>query len=191
MTFIKYVFSFAEEFIVWNKSELKKLLAEQDYKLSTTKDKDIRVKCSLNCFKDNTSDDDISLNESIEISRGEERRNSLEQCQPMFPHEDETKWFLPKCDRNSAEKLLKGRRDGTFLVRNSFNLEDKYVLSIVLRGHIKHIVIQKTDDGFCLHGDESHPTLYSLVMFYAQPSDHKCDSKCPNSCKVLHFPVFE
>lgn len=36
-----------------------------------------------------------------------------------LPHHDERTWKLEKIDRLEAEGLLQGKRDGTFLVRES------------------------------------------------------------------------
>lgn len=46
-----------------------------------------------------------------------------------LPHEDETTWFI-KCDRSTAERMLNGRPEGTFLIRPS-SQEGSYALSIV------------------------------------------------------------
>ena len=134
--------------------------------------------------------DQIDLNVVEVLKKCDESAKDKPICDLMFPHEDESKWFLPKCNRINAEKLLKGRRDGTFLVRSSAQLDDKYVLSIVIRGHIKHIVIQKDESGYCIYSGSTHPTLFSLIMYYAQPFDHQMDTTV-NSCQSLHFPVFQ
>lgn len=36
-----------------------------------------------------------------------------------LPHHDERAWKLGNINRNQAEALLRGKRDGTFLVRDS------------------------------------------------------------------------
>lgn len=36
-----------------------------------------------------------------------------------LPHHDERSWKLGNINRNQAEALLRGKRDGTFLVRDS------------------------------------------------------------------------
>ncbi|CAG2106552.1 unnamed protein product, partial [Medioppia subpectinata] len=162
--------------LIWDKSEVKALIKQKTKEDFETK--------SANGLKAN---DKLNLNAVELLEKCDEKLNNDSNTESMFPHEDETKWFLPKCNRINAERLLKGRKDGTFLVRSSANLEGKYVLSIVIRGTIKHIVIQKNDNGYCLHSGVPHPTLFSLIMFYAQPFDHQMDVTV-NSCQSLHFP---
>lgn len=46
-----------------------------------------------------------------------------------WPHHDEKTWYLPKCTRTEADRMLAGRPDGTFLIRKS-STSNKYALSI-------------------------------------------------------------
>ncbi|XP_054155471.1 phosphatidylinositol 3-kinase regulatory subunit gamma-like [Oppia nitens] len=190
-----------KEFNVWTKPEIKHILKQKG------RQSDFEIKHQL------LSDDFLELkvmDQSVEIKTQQIISGKVEELRKcdeisdnnkhlnglnngshiMYPHEDETKWFLPKCDRKNAERLLKGRRDGTFLVRSSAQLEDKYVLSIVIKGHVKHIVIQKSSDGYFLYSNHKHPTLFSLIMFYAQPFDYQINVSV-ESCQNLYFPVFD
>lgn len=144
-----------------------------------------------NDFLEIEMENEISFDEIKEINSIEENKSlkSYNTCDSLFPQEDESKWFLPHCSRENAERLLKGRKDGTFLVRDSLKLEGKYILSIVIGGHIRHCVINKNDEGYSLYGSQRHPTLMSLIMFYAQPFDQQSNST--NSCTNLHFPIFQ
>ena len=46
-----------------------------------------------------------------------------------WPHHDEKTWYLPECTRTEADRMLSGRLDGTFLIRQS-STSNKYALSI-------------------------------------------------------------
>lgn len=44
---------------------------------------------------------------------------SMVEDEEDLPHHDERLWRLGNIKRNQAESLLRGKRDGTFLVRDS------------------------------------------------------------------------
>lgn len=47
-----------------------------------------------------------------------------------LPHHDEKTWNVGSSNRNKAENLLRGKRDGTFLVRES-SKQGCYACSVV------------------------------------------------------------
>lgn len=86
-----------------------------------------------------------------------------------LPHNDESTWLLEECTRGHAEKLLTGKSNGTFLIRKSRTGD--YALSININGMMAHCLIHKTKDGYGFAEPyNSHPTLKSLVLYYAQVS---------------------
>ena len=55
---------------------------------------------------------------------------SLMNSEQSLPHHEESSWFVRDCDRNTADKILGGKADGTFLIRPSSQV-DCYALSVV------------------------------------------------------------
>lgn len=88
----------------------------------------------------------------------------------LQPHKIESTWFIRDCKREDAEQLLRGKCDGTFLIRNS-KQKDQYALSIVSDGKVFHCLIIKTERGFGFSEPyDVYPTLQSLVLHYSQTS---------------------
>ncbi|XP_048874773.1 phosphatidylinositol 3-kinase regulatory subunit alpha isoform X1 [Brienomyrus brachyistius] len=87
-----------------------------------------------------------------------------------LPHHDERSWKLGNINRIQAEALLRGKRDGTFLVRDS-SKAGCYACSVVVDGEVKHCVINKTPTGY---GFAEPYNLYSslkeLVLHYQHTS---------------------
>uniref|UniRef100_A0A3Q0SBZ1 Phosphatidylinositol 3-kinase regulatory subunit alpha n=1 Tax=Amphilophus citrinellus TaxID=61819 RepID=A0A3Q0SBZ1_AMPCI len=87
-----------------------------------------------------------------------------------LPHHDERTWKLGNIKRLEAETILQGKRDGTFLVRDS-SKAGCYACSVVVDGEVKHCVINKTPTGY---GFAEPYNLYSslkeLVLHYQHTS---------------------
>uniref|UniRef100_A0A3Q3W3W0 Phosphatidylinositol 3-kinase regulatory subunit alpha n=1 Tax=Mola mola TaxID=94237 RepID=A0A3Q3W3W0_MOLML len=87
-----------------------------------------------------------------------------------LPHHDERSWKLGNINRLQGEALLQGKRDGTFLVRDS-SKAGCYACSVVVDGEVKHCVINKTPSGY---GFAEPYNLYSslkeLVLHYQHTS---------------------
>lgn len=87
-----------------------------------------------------------------------------------LPHYIESSWLLADCQREDAERLLAGKPDGTFLIRNS-RQQGQYALSIVSEGKICHCLIHKTERGYGFSEPYNiYPSLIQLVLHYAQTS---------------------
>lgn len=83
---------------------------------------------------------------------------------------DEKLWYYPKIDRLNAEKLLKGKPHGTFLIRKS-STEGQYALSIVCENSIEHCIIEKTLQGYGFAEPYNiYASLAELVAHYSQHS---------------------
>ncbi|XP_060515807.1 phosphatidylinositol 3-kinase regulatory subunit alpha isoform X2 [Cylas formicarius] len=105
------------------------------------------------------------LNRNIEETSGE-----VEIDTDTLPHNDPNTWLMLHCSRLDAEKLLEGKRDGTFLIRKSRNLF-KYALSVVCNGSVNHCIINETNKGLGFTEPYNiYPTLKDLVLHYATNS---------------------
>ncbi|NP_001085538.1 phosphoinositide-3-kinase regulatory subunit 1 L homeolog [Xenopus laevis] len=108
------------------------------------------------------------LNEWLGSDNTEDQYSVVED--EDLPHQDERTWNVGNINRNQAENLLRGKRDGTFLVRES-SKAGCYACSVMADGEVKHCVINKTHTGF---GFAEPYNLYSslkeLVLHYQQTS---------------------
>ncbi|XP_077478770.1 phosphatidylinositol 3-kinase regulatory subunit alpha isoform X1 [Stigmatopora argus] len=87
-----------------------------------------------------------------------------------LPHHDERSWKLGNINRLQAEALLQGKRDGTFLVRES-SKAGCYACSVVVDGEVKHCVINKTPSGFGFAEPYNlYGSLKELVLHYQHTS---------------------
>ncbi|XP_061634643.1 phosphatidylinositol 3-kinase regulatory subunit gamma-like isoform X2 [Phyllopteryx taeniolatus] len=86
-------------------------------------------------------------------------------------HHEERTWYVGGMTRREAEELLKGKRDGTFLIRDSQSQRGSFACSVVVDGHVKHCVINRTSTGY---GFAEPYNLYSslreLVLHYQHTS---------------------
>lgn len=86
-------------------------------------------------------------------------------------HLEERSWFVGGMRRKEAEELLRGRRDGTFLIRDSQTQRGSFACSVVVDGDVKHCVIYRTATGY---GFAEPYNLYSslreLVLHYRHTS---------------------
>uniref|UniRef100_A0A8C2D4I8 Phosphoinositide-3-kinase, regulatory subunit 1 (alpha) n=1 Tax=Cyprinus carpio TaxID=7962 RepID=A0A8C2D4I8_CYPCA len=111
------------------------------------------------------------LNEWLGINNdNQDDQYSMVDDDEDLPHHDERSWKLGNIIRNQAEALLRGKRDGTFLVRDS-SKPGCYACSVVVDGEVKHCVINKTPTGY---GFAEPYNLYSslkeLVLHYQHTS---------------------
>uniref|UniRef100_A0A3Q1EME2 SH2 domain-containing protein n=1 Tax=Acanthochromis polyacanthus TaxID=80966 RepID=A0A3Q1EME2_9TELE len=83
----------------------------------------------------------------------------------------ERSWYVGGMRRKEAEELLRGRRDGTFLIRDSQTQSGSFACSVVVDGDVKHCVIYRTSTGY---GFAEPYNLYSslreLVLHYRHTS---------------------
>uniref|UniRef100_A0A3Q3RSJ4 Phosphatidylinositol 3-kinase regulatory subunit beta-like n=1 Tax=Mastacembelus armatus TaxID=205130 RepID=A0A3Q3RSJ4_9TELE len=86
-------------------------------------------------------------------------------------HQVERSWYVGGMRRKEAEELLRGRRNGTFLIRESQTQRGSFACSVVVDGDVKHCVIYRTATGF---GFAEPYNLYSslreLVLHYRHTS---------------------
>ncbi|XP_041863144.1 phosphatidylinositol 3-kinase regulatory subunit gamma-like [Melanotaenia boesemani] len=86
-------------------------------------------------------------------------------------HQEDSSWYVGGMRRKEAEELLRGRRDGTFLIRDSQTQRGSFACSVVVDGDVKHCVIYRTSTGY---GFAEPYNLYSslreLVLHYRHTS---------------------
>uniref|UniRef100_A0A8C7SQR6 Phosphatidylinositol 3-kinase regulatory subunit alpha n=1 Tax=Oncorhynchus mykiss TaxID=8022 RepID=A0A8C7SQR6_ONCMY len=111
------------------------------------------------------------LNEWLEIkNENTEDQYSMVDDDEDLPHHDERSWKLGNINRLQAEALLRGKRDGTFLVRDS-SKAGCYACSVVVEGEVKHCVINKTPSGFGFAEPYNlYNSLKELVLHYQHTS---------------------
>ncbi|XP_037633804.1 phosphatidylinositol 3-kinase regulatory subunit alpha-like isoform X3 [Sebastes umbrosus] len=112
---------------------------------------------------------------------------SMVEDEEDLPHHDERLWRLGNINRLQAESLLRGKRDGTFLVRDS-SKPGCYACSVVVEGEVKHCVINKTSTGFGFAEPYNlYGSLKELVLHY----QHTSLVQHNDSLNVtLAFPVY-
>ncbi|XP_034412214.1 phosphatidylinositol 3-kinase regulatory subunit beta [Cyclopterus lumpus] len=117
------------------------------------------------------------INEWLGIKNDADESYSLEEDEGS-PHHDECTWYVGDIKRTQAEEMLRGKCEGTFLIRESQSQKGSYACSVVVEGDTKHCVIYKTATGY---GFAEPYNLYSslrdLVLHYknvslVQHNDH-------------------
>ncbi|XP_065811828.1 phosphatidylinositol 3-kinase regulatory subunit gamma-like isoform X2 [Labrus bergylta] len=86
-------------------------------------------------------------------------------------HQEEQSWYVGGMRRKEAEELLRGRRDGTFLIRDSQTQRGCFACSVVVEGDVKHCVIYRTSTGYGFAEPYNHySSLRELVLHYRHTS---------------------
>ncbi|XP_041695723.1 phosphatidylinositol 3-kinase regulatory subunit gamma-like [Coregonus clupeaformis] len=128
------------------------------------------------------------INEWLGIKNDVEDLYSLVDEEEDLPHHDERTWYVGDIKRGQAEELLRGKGDGTFLIRDSQSQKGSYACSVVVDGDIKHCVIFKTSTGY---GFAEPYNLYSslreLVLHHRHTSlvQHNDSLNVTLACPVL------
>ncbi|XP_060000764.1 phosphatidylinositol 3-kinase regulatory subunit beta isoform X9 [Lagenorhynchus albirostris] len=95
---------------------------------------------------------------------------SLMEDEDDLPHHEERTWYVGKINRTQAEEMLSGKRDGTFLIRES-SQRGCYACSVVVDGDTKHCVIYRTATGFGFAEPYNlYGSLKELVLHYQHAS---------------------
>ncbi|NXC32530.1 P85A kinase, partial [Campylorhamphus procurvoides] len=109
------------------------------------------------------------LNEWLGNENAEDQYSMVEDDEDL-PHHDERTWNVGNINRSQAENLLRGKRDGTFLVRES-SKQGCYACSVVVDGEVKHCVINKTPTGYGFAEPYNlYNSLKELVLHYQHTS---------------------
>ncbi|KAG8456545.1 hypothetical protein GDO86_002359 [Hymenochirus boettgeri] len=108
------------------------------------------------------------LNEWLGSENTDDQYSTVED--EDLPHHDEKLWNVGNINRSQAENLLRGKRDGTFLVRES-SKQGCYACSVVADGEVKHCVINKTNTGYGFAEPYNlYNSLKELVLHYQHTS---------------------
>ncbi|KAM4808105.1 phosphatidylinositol 3-kinase regulatory subunit alpha isoform 1-T1 [Rhinophrynus dorsalis] len=108
------------------------------------------------------------LNEWLGSENTEDQYSTVED--EDLPHHDERTWNVGNINRIQAENLLRGKRDATFLVRES-SKPGCYACSVVADGEVKHCVINKTLTGYGFAEPYNlYNSLKELVLHYQHTS---------------------
>uniref|UniRef100_A0A8C5SEI2 Phosphoinositide-3-kinase regulatory subunit 2 n=1 Tax=Laticauda laticaudata TaxID=8630 RepID=A0A8C5SEI2_LATLA len=110
------------------------------------------------------------INEWLGIKSETEDQYSMMEDEEDLPHHDERTWYVGKINRIQAEEMLVGKRDGTFLIRES-SQRGCYACSVVVDGDTKHCVIYKTATGYGFAEPYNlYASLKELVLHYKHTS---------------------
>uniref|UniRef100_A0A2D4HQN6 SH2 domain-containing protein n=1 Tax=Micrurus lemniscatus lemniscatus TaxID=129467 RepID=A0A2D4HQN6_MICLE len=110
------------------------------------------------------------INEWLGIKSETEDQYSMMEDEEDLPHHDERTWYVGKINRTQAEEMLVGKRDGTFLIRES-SQRGCYACSVVVDGDTKHCVIYKTATGYGFAEPYNlYASLKELVLHYKHTS---------------------
>lgn len=110
------------------------------------------------------------INEWLGIKSETEDQYSMMEDEEELPHHDERTWYVGKINRTQAEEMLAGKRDGTFLIRES-SQRGCYACSVVVDGDTKHCVIYKTATGYGFAEPYNlYASLKELVLHYKHTS---------------------
>ncbi|KAM4604724.1 phosphatidylinositol 3-kinase regulatory subunit beta [Polymixia lowei] len=111
------------------------------------------------------------INEWLGIKNDADDSYSLVEEDEGSPHHDDCTWYVGDIKRTQAEEMLRGKCDGTFLIRESQSQKGSFACSVVVEGDAKHCVIYKTATGY---GFAEPYNLYSslkdLVLHYKNVS---------------------
>ncbi|XP_061680921.1 phosphatidylinositol 3-kinase regulatory subunit beta-like isoform X2 [Syngnathoides biaculeatus] len=111
------------------------------------------------------------IDDWLGVRHEEEQLQNLMEEKTDDTHHEERTWYVGGMTRREAEELLKGKRDGTFLIRDSQSQRGSFACSVVADGHVKHCVINRTATGY---GFAEPYNLYSslreLVLHYQHTS---------------------
>lgn len=107
------------------------------------------------------------INEWLGIQNDEEDPYTLAD----EPDQEDSSWYVGAMRRKEAEELLRGKCDGTFLIRDSQSHKGSFACSVVVDGDVKHCVIYQTSTGFGFAEPYNmYPSLRELVLHYRHTS---------------------
>ncbi|XP_020636675.3 phosphatidylinositol 3-kinase regulatory subunit beta [Pogona vitticeps] len=110
------------------------------------------------------------INEWLGIKNETEDQYSMMEDEEELPHHEERTWYVGNINRIQAEEMLTGKRNGTFLIRES-SQRGCYACSVVVDGDTKHCVIYKTVTGYGFAEPYNlYASLKELVLHYKHTS---------------------
>nr|XP_056723531.1 phosphatidylinositol 3-kinase regulatory subunit beta [Euleptes europaea] len=110
------------------------------------------------------------INEWLGIRNEAEDQYFMMEDEEELPHHEQLTWYVGKINRTQAEEMLVGKRNGTFLIRES-SQRGCYACSVVVDGDTKHCVIYKTVTGYGFAEPYNlYASLKDLVLHYKHTS---------------------
>jgi len=160
-----------------NLSGLKAREEEQNERMMTLKEEIVYLKHRRDSTveylrSNNVSDQEINKALNINV-QGENIYQMLEvqNLRQKFPkHVVENNWYFPNFTRDNANHHLRGKPNGTFLIRNRNSNKGgpKHACSLVANGETHHCLIMDTKEGFGFAEPFNlHSSLVDLVLHYA------------------------
>ncbi|CAL4060834.1 unnamed protein product, partial [Meganyctiphanes norvegica] len=107
-------------------------------------------------------------------NKKEDRPFSMTGKDLELRHLNTMAWFHGKLSRDEAEKLLKPREDGLFLVRESSNFTGDYTLCVCYQRKVEHYRVISKDGKLTIDEEEFFYHLTDLVEHYENDSDGLC-----------------
>ncbi|XP_034944024.1 tyrosine-protein kinase CSK [Chelonus insularis] len=83
-------------------------------------------------------------------------------------------WFHGKISRETAERLLRPREDGLFLVRESTNFPGDYTLCVCFQGRVQHYRVKYKNNQLTIDDEVFFENLALLVEHYELDADGLC-----------------
>lgn len=109
----------------------------------------------------------------------------VNNCYANHPDDTASCW-MTNLNREQAEKALRDRLDGTFLVRRAAN--GQYALSLVCNGCVVHCIIYQENGFFGFAAPFQYLAIEDLISYYMS---HSLENHNPNLRTRLIFPAFE
>ncbi|KPI92746.1 PREDICTED: phosphatidylinositol 3-kinase regulatory subunit gamma [Papilio xuthus] len=111
--------------------------------------------------------------------------NNIHILEKLYAHNESISWMVENCTRDTAEKMLEGKPQGTFLIRP--NSTGQLALSICCNNMVYHCIIFKTERGYGFAEPYNiYKTLNELVHHYAVNSLEEHNDQLRT---VLKYPV--
>eukprot|EP00047_Mylnosiga_fluctuans_P011418 m.21220 g.21220 ORF g.21220 m.21220 type:complete len:469 (-) comp3605_c0_seq2:159-1565(-) len=82
-------------------------------------------------------------------------------------------YFIGMASSEATDKLLEGKANGTFVVRESQRAPGSYVLCVMFEGTTSHIPISRDVEGFRVSRSIAFPSIPELVKYYAANTLHR------------------
>lgn len=110
------------------------------------------------------------INDWLGIKNESDSFSTLEEDENPSHHNEST-WYVGNIKRAEAEDMLKGRSDGTFLIRDSQSQKGSFACSVVVDEETKHCVIFKTATGYGFAEPYNrYSSVKELVLHYQHAS---------------------
>lgn len=116
------------------------------------------------CWVVNQQDSDRCF--SWDHCRFSDKRSYNLACSKMsHSNPNQLSCYLGRLSRLETDKLLLGRKPGTFLIRDSSSIPGDFVLAVSEGGKVSHYIINSKGSQYQI-GENTFPDLHSIIDFY-------------------------